>query len=310
MPIQTLEQFEKRMRLFEQKIGQNIEKRVRLIEEHFEEKVERPFRRIEQKIGQNIEKRVRLIEEHFEEKVERPFRRIEQKIGHNIDTGIRRFEEKVERPFRLIEQKIGRNIGEIETRIRRFERNNIRVNDEVRFIGSWIKKPLAVGAVAPSSKLLARTMAQFVDPDADGPVIELGPGTGPITEALVEHGVDPARLVLLEFNPQFCELLRRRFPAATIIQGDAYRLRDSLAELTRHEASAVVSGLPLMTKPLRTRLRLLREAFALLQPRAPFVQFTYAVVPPIPRLSGVKVEASERIWLNLPPARVWVYRHS
>jgi phosphatidylethanolamine/phosphatidyl-N-methylethanolamine N-methyltransferase len=307
MPMQTLEQFEKRYRLFEQKIGQNIEKRVRFIEERFEEKVERPFRRIEQRIGRNIEKRVRLIEEHFEEKFERPFRRMEQKLGRNIETGIRRIEQKVERPFRLIEQKIGRNI---ESRIRRFEQNTVRLNDEVRFIGSWIKKPLAVGAVTPSSKLLARTMAQYVDPDADGPVIELGPGTGPITEALVEQGVDPARLVLVEFNPKFCELLHRRYPAATVIHGDAYRLRDSLAELKRHEASAVVSGLPLMTKPVRIRMRLLREAFALLQPQAPFVQFTYAVVPPIPRLAGVKVEASERIWLNLPPARVWVYRHS
>jgi phosphatidylethanolamine/phosphatidyl-N-methylethanolamine N-methyltransferase len=326
MTMQTFEQFERRFRLFEQKIGQNIGKRVRLIEEHFEEKVERPFRRIERKIGENIERRVRLIEERFEEKVERPFRRIEQKIGRNIDTGIRSFEEKVERPFRLIERKIGENIEKrvrlIEEHfeekveqpfrrgIRRFEQNGIRLNDEVRFIGSWIKKPLDVGAVTPSSKLLARTMAQYVDPDGDGPVIELGPGTGPITEALVEHGVDPARLVLVEFNPKFCELLRQRFPAATVVQGDAYRLRDSLASLTRHEASAVVSGLPLMTKPLKTRLRLLREAFALLQPRAPFVQFTYAVVPPIPRLASVRVEASERIWLNLPPARVWVYRHS
>jgi phosphatidylethanolamine/phosphatidyl-N-methylethanolamine N-methyltransferase len=326
MPMQTFEQLERRMRLFEQKIGLNIGKHVRLIEEHFEEKFERPFRRIEQKIGQNIEKRVRLIEERFEQKVERPFRRIEQKIGRNIETGIRNLEEKVERPFRLMEQKIGRNIERrvrlieehfeekveqpFRRSIRRFGENGIRLNDEVRFIGSWIKKPLAVGAVTPSSKLLARTMAQYVDPDANGPVIELGPGTGPITEALVEQGVDPARLVLVEFNPKFCELLRRRFPAATVVQGDAYRLRDSLADLTRHEASAVVSGLPLMTKPLKTRLRLLREAFALLQPRAPFVQFTYAVVPPIPHLAGVKVEASERIWLNLPPARVWVYRHS
>jgi phosphatidylethanolamine/phosphatidyl-N-methylethanolamine N-methyltransferase len=70
-----------------------------------------------------------------------------------------------------------------------------------------------------------------------------------------------------------------------------------------------VSGLPLMTKPLRTRMRLLREALALLQADGPFVQFTYAVVPPIPKLAGVKVEASERIWRNMPPARVWVYRH-
>jgi phosphatidylethanolamine/phosphatidyl-N-methylethanolamine N-methyltransferase len=340
MPIQTLGEFERRFRLFETRIGANIEKRVRLIEEHFEEKVERPFRRIERKVGQNIGKRVRLIEEHFEEKVERPFRRIEQKIGanigkrvrlieerfeekverpfrrieqkigHNIETGIRRFEQKVERPFRLIEQKIGRNIDEIETRIRRIERKRIDLNDEVRFIGSWIKKPLDVGAVAPSSKLLARTMAGYVDPNGTGPVIELGPGTGPITEALVEHGVDPARLVLLEYNPAFCELLRRRFPAATVIQGDAYSLRNSLAEIARHEAAAIVSGLPLMTKPLPMRLRLLREAFALLKPDAPFVQFTYAVVPPIPRMAGMAVEASERIWLNLPPARVWVYRHA
>ena len=103
-------------------------------------------------------------------------------------------------------------------------------------------------------------MAQYVDPDGDGPVIELGPGTGPITEALIEHGVDPSRLVLVEFNPKFCQLLRQRFPDATVVQADAYRLRDSLGELTRHEAAAVVSGLPLMTKPLRTRMRLLREA--------------------------------------------------
>jgi phosphatidylethanolamine/phosphatidyl-N-methylethanolamine N-methyltransferase len=252
MPMQTLELFEKRIRLFERMIGRNIEKRVRLFEETFE--------------------------------------------------------QKVERPFRLIEKKIGRNI---ETRIRRFEqKNGIRLDDEVRFIRSWIKKPLAVGAVTPSGKMLARSMASYVDPHGDGPVIELGPGTGPVTEALIEHGVDPSRLVLVEFNPTFCQLLRKRFPKATIIQGDAYHLRDSLAALTRHEASAIVSGLPLMTKPLRTRMRLLRDALALLQPNAPFVQFTYAVVPPIPKLAGVKVEASERIWLNLPPARVWVYRHS
>ena len=152
-------------------------------------------------------------------------------------------------------------------------------------------------------------MARYVEPKLPGPVVELGPGTGPVTEALVEHGIDPARLILVEFNPRFCALLRARFPAATVLQGDAYRLREMLAGVLRQPLAAVVSGLPLFTKPLRMRLRLLREALAMLQPHAPFVQFTYAVVPPIPKLAGVKVEASERIWLNLPPARVWVYRH-
>ncbi|HKS64069.1 MAG TPA: rRNA adenine N-6-methyltransferase family protein [Xanthobacteraceae bacterium] len=167
-----------------------------------------------------------------------------------------------------------------------------------------------MGAVTPSSKVLARAMARYVDPDGDGPVIELGPGTGPVTEALIDHGVDPARLVLLEFNPTFCQLLQQRFPEATVVHADAYRLREALGSLTRHEAAAVVSGLPLMTKPLRMRMRLLRDALALLQPNAPFVQFTYAVVPPIPKLSGVRVEGSERIWRNMPPARVWVYRQN
>jgi phosphatidylethanolamine/phosphatidyl-N-methylethanolamine N-methyltransferase len=186
---------------------------------------------------------------------------------------------------------------------------NQRIDDDVRFIRSWFEKPLSTGAVMPSSKLLARTMASFVDPYIEGPVVELGPGTGPITKALVEHGVDERRLVLVEFNPSFCRLLRTRYPKATVVQGDAYRVRGLLGSVIHNHVAAVVSGLPLVTKPLRTRLRLLTEALGLLWPGAPFVQFTYAVVPPIPRsLVNVRVEASERIWLNLPPARVWVYR--
>ena len=191
------------------------------------------------------------------------------------------------------------------------EKKTLRVPDEVQFIRSLLEKPLATGAVMPSGRVLARTMARYVDPAASGPVIELGPGTGPVTEALVEHGVDPARLMLVEFNPQFCRLLRSRYPTATVVQGDAYRLRRLLGGLLREPASAIVSGLPLVTKPLRMRLRLLSDALGLMEPGAPYVQFTYALIPPIPkRLVGVSSEPSERIWMNFPPARVWVYRKS
>ncbi|MGE9008321.1 class I SAM-dependent methyltransferase [Leptospira interrogans] len=185
----------------------------------------------------------------------------------------------------------------------------LRLDDEVRFLRSWIEKPLHMGAVMPSSKLLARTMAQYVDVDSKGPVVELGPGTGAITNALIEHGVDQKRLVLVEYNPGFCALLRDRYPHAKVVQGDAYKLRDSLLKVLDVPASAVVSGLPLVTKPMLTRLKLIRDAFTALAPGAPFVQFTYSVAPPIPKsLPGVSTEASERIWMNLPPARVWVYR--
>jgi phosphatidylethanolamine/phosphatidyl-N-methylethanolamine N-methyltransferase len=185
----------------------------------------------------------------------------------------------------------------------------LRLDDEVRFLRSWIEKPLHMGAVMPSGRVLARTMAQYVDINSKGPVVELGPGTGAITNALIEHGVDQKRLVLVEYNPGFCALLRDRYPQAKVVQGDAYALRDSLWDVLSAPASAVVSGLPLVTKPMLTRLKLIRDAFLALAPGAPFVQFTYSVAPPIPKsLPGVSTEASERIWMNLPPARVWVYR--
>src|ERR1700752_3278858 len=96
-----------------------------------------------------------------------------------------------------------------------------RLDDEVRFLRSWIEKPLHVGAVMPSGRLLGRTMAQYVDADGEGPVVELGPGTGAITSALIDHGVDQARLVLVEYNPGFCALLRDRCPPAHGGQGGA-----------------------------------------------------------------------------------------
>jgi phosphatidylethanolamine/phosphatidyl-N-methylethanolamine N-methyltransferase len=185
----------------------------------------------------------------------------------------------------------------------------LRLDDEVRFLRSWIEKPLHVGAVMPSGRVLARTMARYVDIDSEGPVIELGPGTGAITNALIARGVEQKRLVLVEYNPSFCALLRDRYPQATVVQGDAYALRDSLWNVLDAPASAVISGLPLVTKPMLTRLKLMRDAFVAMAPGSPFVQFTYSVAPPIPKsLPGVSTEASERIWMNVPPARVWVYR--
>jgi phosphatidylethanolamine/phosphatidyl-N-methylethanolamine N-methyltransferase len=188
-------------------------------------------------------------------------------------------------------------------------KKNLRFDDEVRFIRSWMEEPLATGAVMPSGKPLARAMARFVDPEVRGPIVELGAGTGAVTAALVEQGIESHRMVLVESNPRFCRLLRARYPDATVVQGDAYALKRLLGHLLGAPAAAVVSGLPLFNKPLKFRLRLLAEAFALLAPGAPFVQFTYAVIPPIPSsYSGARAQASERIWFNMPPARVWIYR--
>src|SRR5258705_5619804 len=115
-------------------------------------------------------------------------------------------ERKIQRQLRFIELKrgaIGRRIG---WRLRAFEQKNLN-RDEFRFLRTLMEKPLTVGAVAPSGKALARVMANYVDPAIPGPIVELGPGTGPVTEALIERGIDPARLTLVEYDPEFCELL-------------------------------------------------------------------------------------------------------
>ena len=241
---------------------------------------------------------LQALEKHFEKHI----RLFELKRGA--------IEKKIETQFRLLELKRGAIEKKIGTHIRRFEQKNRgRLDDEVRFIRSWIEKPLTTGAVTPSGRALARTMAAYIDPSRPGPVIELGPGTGPVTAALLAQGIDPSRLVLVEFDPIFCRLLHARYPAATVVQGDAYGLKRLLTGVLEEPAAGVVSGLPLFTKPLRMRLRLLFEAFGLMSPSAPFVQFTYNAVAPIPkRLDRVSAQASERVWMNIPPARVWVYR--
>src|SRR5262249_17029675 len=157
-------------------------------------------------------------------------------LGRELERHVETHRRKLEQHFEIQKKKFG-------IKIRRFEaKKGIRLDDEVRFIRSWIEKPLTTGAVTPSGKALARTMAAYVPPSRPWPIIELGPGTGPVTEALVAHGIDPSRLVLVEFDRTFCRLLRARYPEATVVQGDAYSLKRLLAGIMQQPAAAVVSG--------------------------------------------------------------------
>lgn len=189
-----------------------------------------------------------------------------------------------------------------------------RLADEARFIKSWIENPLQAGALSPSSRFLSKMMAHAVDPATDGPIVELGPGTGPVTQALIDRGVAPERLVLVEYDEGFCRLLAERFPQARIVQGDAYNLPATLRGRLDAPPSAVVSSLPLLNRQEALRLRLLADALALMEPEGVFVQFTYGMVSPVPRgrrgrdYRWFRAEASPPILRNLPPARVWVYR--
>lgn len=180
--------------------------------------------------------------------------------------------------------------------------------DDGRFIRQWLDNPLSIGAIAPSGPELAAAMARAVEPNIAGPIVELGPGTGVVTQALGARGIDLDRLVLIEACDRFAHLLRKRFPKARVVQGDAFALRSHLTQETLPLA-AVVSSLPLLTRPYDERRSLLLDALDHLAPGGGFIQFSYGLGPPVRPESGLfSVTRSGWIVRNMPPARVWVYR--
>lgn len=178
----------------------------------------------------------------------------------------------------------------------------------LRFLRALVTRPRNVGAIAPSSKGLARAIARQIDPARTGPVLELGPGTGVITEALLEWGIAPGRLTLVEYDPDMAAFLIGRFAEVAVIQGDAFDLGRTLAGRAEEKFSAIVSGLPLLNFPVARRRHYMEGIGLRLLPGAPFVQFSYGMQPPVAPPTGHCVTRAATIWANLPPARVWVYR--
>ncbi|MEM6490551.1 MAG: methyltransferase [Pseudomonadota bacterium] len=179
------------------------------------------------------------------------------------------------------------------------------------FFANWLRHPLRTAAQAPSGKALAREMARAAMAGRrPGPVVEFGVGTGSITDSLLAYGVDQRDLVLVEQNPEFCAFLSRRYPQATLIEGDAF---DAIRRLRGVAAQAVLSGLPLVQFPRASRLRFIHDCLdGVLASGGRVAQFTYGCRSPAPLTGGPRLRAhcSRRIWLNLWPACVWTYQRA
>lgn len=182
------------------------------------------------------------------------------------------------------------------------------MSDTLLFLRSLLRNPLRTGAVAPSG----RTLAQLITADlalSDKPIIELGPGTGAFTQALLARGVPEHRLVLVEANPVFAHTLKARFPRARVLTMDATHLGE-VAGFFDEPAGAVISGLPLLSTPIENVASMLQGAFRHLCPDGALYQFTYLPRCPVPwRLlyrMGLEAHRVGCAWANLPPA--FVYR--
>jgi phosphatidylethanolamine/phosphatidyl-N-methylethanolamine N-methyltransferase len=176
------------------------------------------------------------------------------------------------------------------------------------FFSSLIRNPLRMGAFTPSGPALTRKIASLIDPNLPGPIIELGPGTGEITRELIKR-VDESRLILIEADKTFCPLLKEKFPRALILEGDAFTSSKVLPKHCSLPLGSVVSGLPLRNFPMEQRELLLKSFLKIMAPKAPFVQFSYGIHPPVPEDPKVfTCTFHKRVWQNLPPAGVWVYQ--
>lgn len=175
------------------------------------------------------------------------------------------------------------------------------------FFRRWLANPLEMGAIVPSSPALGRRVAAAVRSGPPGAVVELGAGTGAITQAMLAGGIAPSRLVVVEIVPEMAAVLRATYPGVTVLCGDAWRLPSLLGADRRGGIGSVVCGIPLVLLPL-ARQRALVEAIESVAPGRGFLHYTYCITSPLPaRRLGL---AGRRIaWTpaNLPPASVWHY---
>ena len=185
------------------------------------------------------------------------------------------------------------------------------LTDTTLFLQEWLANPQRTGAVVPSSRQLAAAMAHWLPSDPDSYVLELGPGTGAVTQALLAHGLREERLVAIERNPKLAHLLRERFPRAHIITGDAWHLDDLLRRRNARidRVGAVISSLPLLNFSPEEAETLAEKIRAVLEPQGTWVQYSYRIHKRRTRgTSRFQLLASKIVWLNLPPARVSVFQ--
>lgn len=180
--------------------------------------------------------------------------------------------------------------------------------DWARFLAAFLRRPTKMGAVAPSSRIYCATMVEHAATGVDGPILELGPGLGVVTRALLDHGVPPSRITSIEYDPGFAETLQRRFPRVTVVNGDGFDLDRTLASRRTERFAAILLAIPILNLSQSARQALFTDYIGRLRPGGNLTQLSYLPVAPVKPVPGVfSVSSTKIVWANIPPARVWIY---
>lgn len=188
------------------------------------------------------------------------------------------------------------------------KRNASRVSqgkEILLFLRRWLANPMRIGAMLPSSPSLTRLIARHAVTGDDSAVLELGPGTGAVTQALVDAGITEDRLILVEIDHELHDWLTHRFPKAMVIHGDAAKLQEILPRDLIGQISTVVSSLPMLSFPLPLQRAIVEQVFGVTSASGRLLQYTYSPHSPFARGLGVPGELLGRTAGNLPPASLW-----
>lgn len=180
------------------------------------------------------------------------------------------------------------------------------VKETELFFRQWLRSPKSMGSIIPSSMALARAVTSAVSWKPGQTVVELGAGTGAISQGLLEKGMPSEALMMIELDEQLYDYLRNRFPGVRVVHGDATKLAEIVADQGVDEVSTVVSGLPMVNMPYDFQRAIIQESFKSLKPDGFMLQYSYSPISPIPaKKLGVKAEIVRFVLRNVPPAMVW-----
>jgi len=175
------------------------------------------------------------------------------------------------------------------------------------FLLRWLANPLRMGSVIPSSPALCRHIVRHGWPEPGGVVLELGAGTGVVTQAFLKAGLSPERILAVEIDTLLADHLRDTLDGVEVLACDARDLPDRLPARFRGRIASVVCGIPMVLLPFPTQ-RAFIAAIDAVAPGRGFLHFSYCATSPLPaRRHGLTAKREEWTPFNLPPASVWRY---
>jgi phosphatidylethanolamine/phosphatidyl-N-methylethanolamine N-methyltransferase len=178
-----------------------------------------------------------------------------------------------------------------------------RLLEHALFLKNFIKSPMKVGSLVPSSKKTAQKIGQAIKLD-DGYLLELGPGTGIFTEEIIKAGIPEEKIIALEIDPHFASMLRTKFPKMQVICGDATKSIPN-----QFKISTIVSGIPLLTLSKEKRIALMENIVKMMDKKSSFIQISYSPISPVPwKLFNLKQHKIALIWQNFPPVNIFEYK--